>query len=233
MGAWNAAWDELLAARCAVCGKSRLTQAESLCAACRIPAEAAASARGRAFALPGLPAGWACGPYRGALRRMVLQAKLGPHAPAVAILKREFGQAVRAAQLPRGHLLAPPASRARRWQGWHLADELARSLAHELSWPWIRPFRRQRERPPQAGLGAATRRANLQHSFAWRRAWLAHAAERCASIRRVYFIDDVLTTGATYLECARLLQQLGRIEMRPLVLAWVPPATVSAGASTL
>ena len=190
--------------------------------ACRQPHEAGLAVRGRAFQLPGLPPGWACGPYRGALRRMVLQAKRGPHAPSVAILKREFIQAVRAAQLPRGHLIAPPASRARRWQGWHLADELARGLSHELDWPLLRPFRRHRERPPQAGLGAATRRANLQHSFAWRRAWLANSAARCAAIRRVYFVDDVLTTGATYLECVRLLNQLGLNQVQPLVLAWVP-----------
>jgi predicted amidophosphoribosyltransferase len=193
-----------------------------LCPACRTPNEAALAKRGGAFCLPDLPAGWACGPYRGALRRMILQAKLRPHTPAFAILKREFVQAVRAAQLPRGHLLAPPASRARRWQGWHLADELARALSRELGWPLVRPFRRIRERPPQAGLGAAARRANLQHCFAWRRAWLVNSAARRAAMRRVYFVDDVLTTGGTYFECMRLLAQLGVHDAQPLVLAWVP-----------
>ena len=162
---------------------------------------------------------------------MILQAKERPHTPAFAILMREFTQAVRAAQLPRGHLLAPPASRARRWQGWHLADELARGLSHELAWPLIRPFRRLRERPPQAGLGAATRRSNLQHSFGWRRSRTASSAARGFALRRVYFIDDVLTTGGTYLESVRLLQQIGLNEIRPLVLAWVPDSSALSTAA--
>lgn len=176
--------------------------------------------------VPGLPGGWACGTYRGSLRRMILQAKQGPHAPSIALLRRELLQAVRNAELPRGHLVAPPASRARRWQGWHLAEELTQGLARNLAWPVLRPFRRARERPAQAGLGAAARRANLHGSFRWRRPWFASEGAEGAAIRRVYVVDDVLTTGGTFLECARLFAQLGVSDVRPLVLAWVPDASL-------
>jgi predicted amidophosphoribosyltransferase len=188
--------------------------------------------RAAEFFLSGVPAGWACGPYRGTLRRMILQAKQGPQAPSIALLRRELIQAVRSARLPRGHLVAPPASRARRWQGWHLAEELAHGLATSLAWPVLRPFRRARERPPQAGLGAAARRANLHGSYAWRRPWFASAGAERARIQRVYVVDDVLTTGGTFLECARLFAQLGVTDVRPLVLAWVPDACLQPTGSS-
>jgi predicted amidophosphoribosyltransferase len=163
---------------------------------------------------------------------MILQAKQGPHAPSIALLRRELLQVVRHAGLPRGHLVAPPASRARRWQGWHLAEELTHGLARNLAWPMLRPFRRARERPAQAGLGAAARRVNLHGSFRWRRPWFASANAERHAIRRVYVVDDVLTTGGTFLECARLFAQLGVTEVRPLVLAWVPDACLQASNSS-
>lgn len=163
---------------------------------------------------------------------MILQAKQGPHAPSLALLRRELLQLVRSAQLPRGHLVAPPASRARRWQGWHLAEELTQGLARDLAWPMLRPFRRVRERPAQAGLGATARRANLHGSFGWRRPWFGSIEPDCDSVRRVYVVDDVLTTGGTVLECARLFAQHGVTEVRPLVLAWVPDACRQASNSS-
>ena len=54
----------------------------------------------------------------------------------------------------------------------------------------LRPFRRARERPAQAGLGAAARRANLHGSFRWRRPWFASEGAEGAAIRRVYVVDD-------------------------------------------
>ena len=68
----------------------------------------------QALDLPGYPGGLACGEYQGSLRRMILQAKWGPHAPAIPLLRRELQSAVRVARLPPGLLVAPPASRTRR-----------------------------------------------------------------------------------------------------------------------
>lgn len=50
-------------------------------------------------------------------------------------------------------------------------------------------------------------------------------------MRRVYIVDDVLTTGATYLECVRLLDQLGLHQVQPLVLAWVPDGNALTAAA--
>ncbi|HWP66645.1 MAG TPA: phosphoribosyltransferase family protein, partial [Candidatus Limnocylindria bacterium] len=56
--------------------------------------------------------------------------------------------------------------------------------------------------PPQTGLGAAARRANLARAFAVPR------PDRIAG-RRVLVIDDVITTGATADACARALLAAG------------------------
>lgn len=216
--------------RCPACERARVAATEALCAACR-PHRAARSplaSRGPVLAgperldLPGYPGGLACGEYKGSLRRMVLQAKWGPHAPSIPVLRRELLSAVREARLEPGLLIAPPASRARRWQGWHFAEELAQGLARRLDWPYARALRRKRERPAQAGLGAAQRRINLAGSFALRARWSGSTPSRAAIGRRIYLVDDVLTTGATFRECARCLQQATGAEVRALVLAWVP-----------
>jgi predicted amidophosphoribosyltransferase len=67
---------------------------------------------------------------------------------------------------------------------------------------------------PQAGLSAAARRRNVREAFAVRRA---------ASVagRTVVLVDDVLTTGATALACARRLEEAGAREIRLLTLARV------------
>lgn len=174
------------------------------------------------LALPGFADGLACGEYRGSLRKLILQSKWGPHAPSIPLLRRELHAVVRQARLPPGLLVAPPPSRARRWQGWHFADELAQGLSRRLAWPYARALRRRRERPAQAGLGAAHRRSNLAGSFTLRRRWWGLSAPAIQPVKTIYLVDDVLTTGATFLECARCLHAATGVEVRPLVLAWVP-----------
>ena len=216
--------------RCPACEQARVSGTERLCAACRphrpvrapLATLAPALTGPEAIELPGYPGGLACGEYKGSLRRMVLQAKWGPHSPAIPVLRRELLSAVRMARLAPGVLIAPPPSRARRWQGWHFAEELAHGLARRLDWPYARALRRRRERPAQAGLGAAHRRVNLAGSFALRARW-SGLPPSCATVgRRIYLVDDVLTTGATFRECARCLQQATGARVHPLVLAWVP-----------
>jgi ComF family protein len=80
---------------------------------------------------------------------------------------------------------------------------------------------RRLDTPPQAGLTAAARRRNVRDAFAVRRR---------ASIagRTVTLVDDVLTTGATALECARRLRDAGASEVRLLTVArvaWVEART--------
>ncbi|RME38260.1 MAG: ComF family protein, partial [Deltaproteobacteria bacterium] len=74
-------------------------------------------------------------------------------------------------------------------------------------------LRRTKTTQPQPGLTAAQRRANLKGAFGLGR---DHHPER------VLLIDDVLTTGATAAEAARILKQAGVCEVQVAVLGRAP-----------
>jgi ComF family protein len=71
---------------------------------------------------------------------------------------------------------------------------------------------RRRRTPSQGVLGPAARARNVRGAFALRRS-------RDVQGKRVVLIDDVLTTGATVEECARVLRRAGADYVGVLVLA--------------
>jgi predicted amidophosphoribosyltransferase len=75
-------------------------------------------------------------------------------------------------------------------------------------------LRRARATAPQAGLGRRGRQANIAGAFALRH------PERVAG-RHILLVDDVITTGATAGECARLLLENGAARVDVLALARV------------
>jgi ComF family protein len=80
-----------------------------------------------------------------------------------------------------------------------LAEELARRLDRRCD---ARSLARIRETSTQTRLDKAHRRTNVAGAFKVRRpGWVA---QRC-----VLLVDDVMTTGATLDECARVLKQAG------------------------
>jgi ComF family protein len=99
-------------------------------------------------------------------------------------------------------ILAVPLQNQRCWQrGYNQSDLLARPLAHWLGCEY-RPaaLRRIRSTVPQQRLVARLRRRNLRGAF------------RCAenfSGQHVALLDDVVTTGSTVAEIAKLLQAQG------------------------
>jgi ComF family protein len=71
---------------------------------------------------------------------------------------------------------------------------------------------RRRRTPSQGLMGPAARARNVRGAFALRRG-------RSVAGRRIVLIDDVLTTGATVEECARVLRRAGAESVGVLVLA--------------
>jgi ComF family protein len=71
---------------------------------------------------------------------------------------------------------------------------------------------RRHATPPQTGLGRRDRRANIKGAF-------AVADPRPIAGRRILLVDDVMTTGATLDECARVLRAAGAAGVDCLTLA--------------
>lgn len=114
------------------------------------------------------------------------------------------GLAQSLADTPRPAALVPiPLHRSRlRQRGYDQALELARPLAKALSLPLLAgALQRSRATAPQSELDARARRSNVRGAF--------RLAPGISLPAHVALFDDVMTTGATLFEAARLLRRAG------------------------
>ena len=100
-------------------------------------------------------------------------------------------------------------------QSWELCVELSRSTGI----PAARLLRRTRRTTAQAGLNRTRRIQNLRGAFALARPLLPQKPPLSARGRRILLVDDVLTTGSTTHECARVLRQEGGAEKVVVITA--------------
>jgi ComF family protein len=109
-----------------------------------------------------------------------------------------------------------PLHRSRlRWRGFNQAALLGAALARRLDCPLdVSSLARVRSTPPQTARDRAQRTRNVRDAFAVRR-------PSCVAGRRVLLVDDVMTTGATADECARVLRAAGARRIDVLTLARV------------
>lgn len=110
-----------------------------------------------------------------------------------------------------------PISRRRRFRrGFDQSELIARVVAAELGLPLVAAAKKIRHTKPQSLMGdAAHRRANILGAY--RVTDPAHITGK-----RVLLIDDIITTGTTASECARVLLTAGAKEVK---LATVAVAT--------
>jgi ComF family protein len=97
-------------------------------------------------------------------------------------------------------------------RGYNQATEIARVLGRELGCP-LAPFAaasRVRDTAPQTGLSRQARRLNVRGAF---------AAQTAVRGRRLLLVDDVITTGATAAEIARVLLRAGAAAVRVVAVA--------------
>ncbi|OGV48009.1 MAG: amidophosphoribosyltransferase [Legionellales bacterium RIFCSPHIGHO2_12_FULL_42_9] len=85
-------------------------------------------------------------------------------------------------------------------RGFNQAAELAKRLALKLNIPYdARICKKMTNTSPQVGLSAEERRKNLRHSF----------SAKPSSYEYVLLIDDLITTGSTANEMAKVLKKQG------------------------
>ncbi len=96
--------------------------------------------------------------------------------------------------------------RRHQWRHFNQAEEIARGIAKYIDLKVVRALKRHRATEHQTRLSRAQRLENLNGAFVITRAGQRQIAEQP---KGVILIDDVLTTGSTVHECAKVLGRAG------------------------
>jgi ComF family protein len=167
----------------------------------------------------------AYGAYEGALRDLIHLFKYQKTKPAGKLLGRLLHHAVITMELPESLVVVPVPlwSGKRQARGFNQAEAIAKAFLRCQRTSSIQLdtaiLVRTRETASQTGLTRHQRRANVRGAF-------AVARPEKAKGRSILIVDDVMTTGTTAGECARVLRRAGAKEV---FVATVARATKEAG----
>jgi len=153
---------------------------------------------------------------RGVVRKLVHDFKYGRQRHLRHPLAEWLGETLNDPRLRGRHfdLIVPvPLHAAReRERGFNQAALLAELLATQMALPLCPALERIRYTTTQTAYDRAERMENLQDAFRLRK-------NRDVRELRVLLIDDVLTTGSTLSECARVLKAAGAISVHAATAA--------------
>ena len=232
---WGGLMDFLFPRSCAGCGGRVEAPAGHLCwnclaglpliqlpycAVCGDPVEGRVDERFVCYACAGTPPGFeaarSAARYRGPLRRMLQAFKYH----GALWLAPDLVRLLAACQATFPDMAATdavtyvPLYRTRqRERGYNQAALLAGGLARALGKPLLRnAIQRLRDTGTQTHLTAGARVTNVHLAFGVRRAEAVRG-------QRLLLVDDVMTTGATVSECARVLKAVGAARVFGLTVA--------------
>ena len=192
------------------------------CPRCALPLAAPAPACGECLQRePAFAAAFAPFIYGHPLDLLVAKLKFGHSLAAGRVLVELWLEALCAAPPPRPEVLVPvPLHRDRlRERGYNQALELARPLARAFCIPLATDLlARSQATVAQSNLDAQARRRNLRGAFVFR----PQELDEGVLPAHVALLDDVMTTGATLRESARVLKRAGIARVDVWVLARAP-----------
>lgn len=202
----DALWQILFPPKCLLC-RALLNEEElDLCRQCRIDGPECALQRKK---LPFIDSWAAVWYYESSARASLLRYKfLGKRGYA-----KGYGRLL-AMKLLEAHpegfdlLTWVPISPLRKLRrGYDQVELLAEAVGAELGLTSIRLLRKIRHNPPQSGIvGQAQRRANVLGAY-------KAENQKVLAGKRILLLDDIITTGTTAGECARVLLTAGAKEV--------------------
>jgi ComF family protein len=201
---------------CADCGDDFLPAARARCARCAAALPQAAPACGRCLReAPHFDATFALADYAPPLDGVIAALKFGHRLELAAALGALLAARARALAFGRALIAPVPLAFERQSErGFNQALEIARVAARELALPLAAgTLARVKHAPPQEALGLAARRRNVRGAF---------AVAGAVAGRHVVVVDDVMTSGATLDEIARVLKAAGAARVTNLVVARTP-----------
>lgn len=215
--------DLLLPPRCCGCGRpgsllcgtclAAVQAWPPTCPACDGPSDAGAThpaCRTRSPLAGQAAAGVYAGPLAAAVRALKYRGRRGLARPLAELLAAGPLKPIPAPELVVPIPLHPDRERSR---GYNQAALLGKELARLLGVPCEpRGLVRTRPTASQVGLSAAARRENVRGAFRCPRPDLVQG-------RRVWLVDDVITTGATAAEAAQTLRRAGARQVWAVAVA--------------
>ncbi len=159
------------------------------------------------------------GPVRTLIHAFKYRRDLAQRAPLADLLRTVLEDPRLAGLDPADWRLVPvPLHPLRRlWRGYNQSLELCRQLGQATGLATVCALRRVRLTRAQAGLDRARRLENLRGIFAPARRLPGRPAPLAG--KNVLLVDDVLTTGATAHECARVLKKQAGVEKVVVITA--------------
>jgi ComF family protein len=200
---------------CAACA-AELPRNASCCARCAEPLSLPAALCGRCQQHPPpWDAAWAPFRYDWPLDRLETRFKFAGNLACGRTLSRLWCDVSPPPEWPQAIVPVPLHVSRLRHRGYNQALELARPLAHALGIELqADALLRLRATEAQTELDAVARRRNVHDAFALR--------EGASLPLHVAVLDDVMTTGATLAECARVLKRAGVTRVDAWALARAP-----------
>lgn len=208
-------WQLLFPPRCILCRKILPKDQTDLCHDCRKNAPEVTNEKFKYSFLARWCAVWY---YTDDVRRSLLRYKFHRRRSYASIYGRFLAMKLQRTGMDNFDVLTwVPVSALRRWKrGFDQTETIARAISRELRVPAVKTLKKIRHTPPQSGLSsAAARRANVLGAY-------RVIYPETLLGKRILLLDDVLTTGATVSECAKMLSLAGAKDVTCGVVALAP-----------
>lgn len=198
--------------KCVLCRKLLEKEETDFCRECRENAPGFERSNVKLSFLAGWTSVWY---YKDTVRKSLLRYKFGKRRSYAGAYGRALAMKLQKEGRDDLEILTyvPIAFARRMKRGYDQVALLAKAVQNELNVPGVKTLRKVRNTPPQSGIkDVARRRANVLGAYRC-------IAPEAVRGKRVLLLDDVLTTGATASECARVLLTAGAKEVFCATLA--------------
>ena len=205
-------WNWLFPEKCVLCGCVLEKEEMDLCRKCRIEAPECGISRTKYPFLDSWTALWH---YQDKVRRSILLYKFYGRRNYAAAYARMLGVKLLKEDRAEVDMITwvPISAKRLKKRGFDQGQLLAEKLSEELQIPAVPQLKKIRDNPPQSGIvGHAHRKANVLGAY-------VATDPKTLVGKRILLLDDILTTGATAGECARVLLTAGAEEVHLAVIA--------------